>query len=313
MSILENAIDSIIVGIEDYKMDDKRRLVSSTRNIYAGILLLFKYKLVELSPKDSDDVLIKQKLLPKLLPRQNESKKLEWIGKGKKTVDSVQIRERFEALNIVVDWKRLEKINTYRNNIEHYYSTESKESIKSLISNSFLIIRDFISHYLDKDPKRLLGEEIWEFFIEINEIYVSEKRDCVESLQKIEWTSNALYESIIEYKCKECGSDLIELNKKNEFMCKSCNFIYDEEILIEHALIDNISWRFEEEEALINCPDCGRYTYVISEKECQLCNLSINDTCIRCGCEIRNDELEESYLESSGLCSYCSYQANKND
>ena len=45
MSILQNAIDSIIIGVEDYDNSDKKRLLSATRNIYAGVLLLLKSKL----------------------------------------------------------------------------------------------------------------------------------------------------------------------------------------------------------------------------------------------------------------------------
>ncbi len=65
MSILNNAIDSIILGLEDYESSDHRRLISCARNMIAGILLLFKHKLAILSPEDSDEVLIKQQILPK--------------------------------------------------------------------------------------------------------------------------------------------------------------------------------------------------------------------------------------------------------
>ena len=66
MSILKNAVDSIAVGLEDYSSPDERRIVSCTRNIFAGILLLFKYKLELLSPPGSDKALIKQRVLPAL-------------------------------------------------------------------------------------------------------------------------------------------------------------------------------------------------------------------------------------------------------
>ena len=41
MSLLQNAIDSIQVGVEDYLMEDDRRYLSAVRNICAGILLLY--------------------------------------------------------------------------------------------------------------------------------------------------------------------------------------------------------------------------------------------------------------------------------
>ena len=61
MSILQNAIDSIVMGLEDYQSEDKKRMLSCVRNLYAGMLLLFKYKLVELSPEGSNEILIKKK------------------------------------------------------------------------------------------------------------------------------------------------------------------------------------------------------------------------------------------------------------
>jgi hypothetical protein len=42
MSILQNAIDSIQIGIEDYENGDDRRSISAVRNIAAGTLLLYK-------------------------------------------------------------------------------------------------------------------------------------------------------------------------------------------------------------------------------------------------------------------------------
>ncbi|WP_283131461.1 hypothetical protein [Enterovibrio norvegicus] len=120
MSILKNAVDSIAIGLEDFESDDDRRIISSTRNIFAGILLLFKHRLCELSPDDSDEALIKQKVLPAI----DATGAVNWIGQGKKTVDVQNIKDRFKSLGIEVDWKRLERINKYRNDIEHYYSTE---------------------------------------------------------------------------------------------------------------------------------------------------------------------------------------------
>ncbi|MCQ9186770.1 hypothetical protein KMT30_48580, partial [Streptomyces sp. IBSBF 2953] len=48
--ILQNAIFSIQLGIEDYAIStapggDTTRAISSSRNLFAGVILLFKYKL----------------------------------------------------------------------------------------------------------------------------------------------------------------------------------------------------------------------------------------------------------------------------
>lgn len=64
MSLFKNAIESIQIGVEDYNTEDNRRHGSATRNIYAGILLLYKEKLRQLSPSDSNEVLIKKDIIP---------------------------------------------------------------------------------------------------------------------------------------------------------------------------------------------------------------------------------------------------------
>lgn len=52
--ILANAAASIRLGIEDYQAsdDDKDRVLSAVRNVYAGILLLCKEVLRRLFPDD---------------------------------------------------------------------------------------------------------------------------------------------------------------------------------------------------------------------------------------------------------------------
>ncbi len=59
MSILKNAIDSMEIGMEDYQTKQDRRLLGAVRNVFAGLLLLFKHKLSELS-KAEDEALLKQ-------------------------------------------------------------------------------------------------------------------------------------------------------------------------------------------------------------------------------------------------------------
>jgi len=308
MSILENAIDSIVIGVEDYNMDDERRLVSSTRNIYAGIILLFKEKLVQLSPIGSDEVLIKQKILPHL----NKSNELFWIGKGKKTVDTFSIEERFKSLNIIVDWKRLKKINEYRNNIEHYYSEESKESIQTLLSDSFLVIRDFIRRYLDEDPKELLGEETYNTLLEINEVYEAEKGSCISTYNKIKGFSKIFLEVLPNFSCEKCGSGLIELDECNDFSCRVCSEVYDKNDLIEKSLELKYNLSFDEqkdgeEEKLIRCSYCDNRTYLVWKQECQSCSHVASHECSICGNTLGSDEIESG----EDTCDSCRYRWEK--
>ena len=64
MDLLENAVQSIQVGVEDYGVASSPRLLSAARNIHAGNLLLFKEALHRLSPADSNDALIMSNIVP---------------------------------------------------------------------------------------------------------------------------------------------------------------------------------------------------------------------------------------------------------
>ncbi|MGP5543107.1 hypothetical protein ACTXMH_11170, partial [Psychrobacter celer] len=140
MSILQNAIDSIQIGVEDFESDDDRRSVSAVRNITAGILLLYKEKLCRLSPPDNKELLIKQNIRPV----QNVKGEITFEGKGNKTVDVQSIKERFKSLNITTgDWGRFGEISRLRNDLEHYYTSKSPDAVREIVAKSFLLIRDF--------------------------------------------------------------------------------------------------------------------------------------------------------------------------
>jgi hypothetical protein len=71
---------SIQVGLEDLALGTPARLLSSVRNLHAGVLLLRKARLLELSPEGSDEVLLKQKIRPRL----NSAGGVDFVGTGKK-------------------------------------------------------------------------------------------------------------------------------------------------------------------------------------------------------------------------------------
>lgn len=83
MNILKNSIDSIQLGIDDFESNEDKRIISSVRNLYAGILLLFKELLLRLSPSSSNEVLLKTLVLP--LKQSNGT--IFFKGIGKKTVN----------------------------------------------------------------------------------------------------------------------------------------------------------------------------------------------------------------------------------
>ncbi len=279
MSILQNAVDSIAIGLEDYKSTDTRRILSSTRNIYAGILLLFKYKLSELSADDSDEALIKQRVLP-ILDNQGI---VRWTGKGNKTVDFYTIKERFDSLNIKTDWKRLDKINSYRNEIEHYYSHTDIKIVQKIISDSFILIRDFITDELNKDPKQVLGNKYWDILYYSYEVYGKEVDRCDASIDSLDFYSKDIAEALKSYNCELCDSDFTESNKRGGpaidaiFVCRSCGNSQTYEEIIDSAIVsyfgDDWFYAIENNNALpiSNCLSCLNGIYITDSEVCVTC------------------------------------------
>lgn len=315
MSILKNAIDSIAIGLEDYQSPDERRIVSSTRNIFAGILLLFKHKLSKLSPLDSDEALIKQRVLPEI----DTAGAVRWIGKGNKTVDVQNIKERFESLGISIDWKRVERINKYRNDIEHYFSSLNTQSVQQLISDSFLIIRDFISEHLNEDPKQLLGDDAWAVLIEVNEVYEKEKATCVEALETLDYFDAEILHAFESYSCAECGSGLMMPSERNveaieaEYTCKSCGKSLPYEDIVKLAVSDYfyhevyLSHTDGGDSPITDCPECdGIYLY--HEGICASCGYVAEHECQRCGSTIMPEE-----LYAAPFCGFCAHVMSKDD
>jgi hypothetical protein len=315
VSILKNAVDSIAIGLEDFSSPDQRRVISCTRNIFAGILLLFKHKLSLLSPSDSDEALIKQRVLPVL-----DDDNLIWKGKGKKTVDVQNIKDRFKSLNIEVDWKRIDKVNNFRNDIEHYYSNLNHEAIRSLISDSFIIINDFIRNHLDKDPKELLGDEAWFVLIEINEVYEREKSECVAAIEKLKFFNDVIMDAFEGYSCDECGSALIAPTNndggealKSSFVCKSCSKTLPYEDIVILAVANYYSHEVYlshtdgGDTPITECPECDGI-YLFTEGICSSCAHNAEHECQQCGSAIIPEE-----LFAEPFCGYCAHVMSKDD
>lgn len=224
MDLLENAIQSIQVGVEDYEAGSSPRLLSAARNIHAGILLLFKEALRRLSPPDSNDALIRSNIVP----TKDANGNLVFVGRGKSSVNIGQIQERFQSLLITTDWKRFEKINRVRNEIEHFYPNVTQAALQGLIADSFLLIRNFIQAELGEEPHALLGDETWQTMLQVADVSEEERKHCASELDKVDWESEALTEGIMELSCTSCGSELLKPKDGKQsyqdtvLVCSSC-------------------------------------------------------------------------------------------
>ena len=318
--ILKNATDSILMGLEDFKKSEKddKRILSCTRNIVAGILLLFKYKLSILSPKNSNEVLIKSKVVPK-----KNNGVITYCGEGSGTVNLKEIKNIFKSLEINYPnenaWKRFNEINSYRNNIEHYYSDYSLETAREIMAKSFAIIDVFIRKELHDRPENLFAEESWKYFLTIKNMYEGVKEQCHNSLTNIDFFSDEVLRIIEECKCSNCGSSLIaamEYKKRykaqnTKFICKACDHEYNYEEVIE-LYLDSIHElvREGEEVDVDYCQNCHKHSFLHDLDLCLLCGESIGAYCKGYDCNEPVDPRESNYCDR---CDYLNNLMLKND
>jgi len=315
MELLNNAVESIQVGIEDYNVGTPARLRSCVRSIHAGILLLFKERLRQLSPPDTNELLIKARF--KAVRRSDGTVLL--TGDGRRTVDVQQIKERFESLGINADWSRVDRMTQTRNDIEHYYANIKQSSLHTLIADAFVVIRDFVRSELDDDPRTLLGDDPWQRMLDVAAVYDRERAECEALLSKVDWGSSTLEKGVRSVSCSECGSGLLRPTDTSAdvaslvLRCSACGATSDAESFVASAVESELGWdayiavKDGGEEPYTTCPSCGEDTYILEEQRCALCGEEAEHECARCGCTIPSSELGGS------MCGYCEHMMNKDD
>lgn len=315
MDLLTNAIQSIQLGVEDYQAGTPARLLSAVRNIHAGILLLYKEALRRVSPPGSNEALVKAKVVP---VRAGSS--VIFRGVGKKTVNVSLIKERFESLGITTDWDRLDRISRARNDIEHYYPRLTQEALHGLIADAFVVTREFLRTELRADPRTVLGESCWQTMLQVHDVYVLERTECLEQLDRVSWESETLRRGVREIACQQCGSNLLQPHAVGMpydevlLVCRACGARESAEAFIPMAVAEALS--FERylaadeggEMPYAMCPNCGQEAYVLDEDRCAYCGEEAERECARCGSQIPPEE-----LASSPYCGWCAHMMSKDD
>lgn len=323
MNLEDNAKGSIMVGIDDFLQarelpvhSSRRlpRLISSMRNIYAGILLMYKEKLHRISPLESNDVLVKDKHTFNI----NENGDIVAVGYGKTTVDVRQIQNRFKQLNIEIDKNLLEKLQSTRNELEHYNSDIKDESLISLIKDAHVLIYDFAHKYLDEEPSEWFGEDQWEQILEIEEIVAKEKEKLNQEINSSSGMTDILKEEIKDSTCPKCECSLIRPESLDDdcpdLECEKCHELFNAEELLQDKYVDHYNLVQGGTPQLGYCPECGREGVIATDDpdkyKCIFCDQSFPSTCERCSTTIPVYEID---CDNPNICSYCCYILSKDD
>lgn len=323
--LYENALASIKLGIEDFKLSkldeseggNPTRALSSVRNLYAGLLLLFKYKIATSvdSPADSYQLIFNPPA--KILPGPDGMGGISWKPEGKfkpTTIDVAQIKERFEKFSIEIDWKKIESIQQCRNHLEHLHPEHTYGEVAGFVADLFPILDNFIQNELQKSPQTVLGSA-WETMLQHSEFFLSKVNECISSWEDA-GVPDGIREFISECCCNECSSRLIRASEENlesgqtvsddeeefNYVCVSCG----DKDLITPLLLDAFGREFfywppnGDEPTYESCFHCGRNTFVISEQKCRWCEADLeHEECSICGEALGQDD-----QDNNGLCGY---------
>ena len=318
MTILRNAVESVQIGMEDYHNDDPRRVLSAIRNIYAGLLLIFKHKLQELSPEGSNDSLLKAKLE---LVRNPETGSPVWLGSGNKTLEVDQIETRLKAMGIDgISWSNLRTLRFIRNDVEHSFSQKSVSMMKEAVAGSLKLLTEFCEPHLKQHPSKLFGQECWDMMLAVSSFHEAEVVECQRKLAKVEWPYKSVAASVSKMRCDFCDSQLLRWENNfsfphGDFECLACGYESDYTSVVgkavaEYLTPENYNRRKNgHPPASDDCPECGQPAYIYAEMICVACHYEPGQysECEVCGTPL---DSEDAY---SSVCSYHRYTMMHDD
>lgn len=312
--LLQNAITSIQLGVEDFQSirskNAPERSLSSARNIFAGVLLLFKYKIASMAdtPDRAKELIFEHQ---EFLPYKNDSGKIEWRPSGikPKTIDVNGIQNRFGSLNIKTDWEALKKINKCRNALEHLHPEHPAAEVEALIADIFPVLQAFISCELNDNPADLLGET-WQIMLRHHKLFEANMAKAKEK-----WSAVELPPRIIDIlqscRCENCGSKLLQPSttdveegipvdsREFRYECIACQHESELAELVEDVFV-TINGEldcFASEPAVTECAKCGYYLFFTYEATCYWCgNEERAPICSDCGQVINRHEAERGFI-----------------
>lgn len=321
----DNALTSIRLGVEDFQLSQKpeseegdpARALSSVRNLFAGVLLLLKYKIAISIDEPSDASALIFNPPHEVLPEPDGEGGIVWkpAGKFKKTtIDVDTIKKRFKSFDIEVDWKIIQRLQDCRNHLEHLHPENTLGEVAGFVAELFPVLRDFIQNQLDEHPAEILGSS-WQAMLDHSKFYDDTLAQCHSSWE--EAGIPALLKSILpKCQCFECGSLLItpaqdaledgatvEANEDDfNYVCLYCG---DSQPMAS-LLIDTLNNQYTYDPTdgcdpeVESCVHCDHDTFVVSNQQCLWCEYELDYTeCTAC-----DEPLGQFDQDNGGLCGY---------
>jgi hypothetical protein len=315
--LLQNAIASIQLGVEDYQLKDARRAISAARNFYAGVLLLGKQCLIEAAP-EADPMQI---LGTSFAPKPDGEGGVIHEAKGYRTIDLSELQQRFKDFDLPWPDGDIKTLQRLRNDLEHYHSKAPKEVIRQSIAACFPLIKEFFS-ILDVEPAAALGDA-WKVMLDEEAFFTKQKAQTDATFNALPWGESL--SNTEAFRCPSCGSSLIrQLDPSNkdpssiDGRCTACGQTLTAEetvkLVVEAEFAgENYMAVKDGGDAVTNdCPECGCPTYVLNNEHntCWFCGGEVGGECALCSVDLR---VHNRSINNSSLCDHCDYVMSKDD
>lgn len=318
-STFRNAIDLLSLGVEDFKVAsrDARRYATAVRNVYSGLLLIFKSHLMELTKADDC-----RAVFPDGISQ----------GLSQKSANVSKILEEFDARGIVIDRKLFKRIRRYRNDIEHLFDSDKTKGVvvREYVVDMMLMAKTFMSDYMGLDPLEEVPHEVWITFLEEERIVEDERRRVIDALDGCRWVSPRARDLFETYVCEKCGGTMWSPDDATNgdaalsrvFKCRGCGSMRSYEDMMS-ALTDDIFkrtsvwWRegadgVPEFVGFGECPECSAVAFDCVDGVCFVCGHRESSLeCNFCGERVTPDEM--TCWNRRHLCCHCEYLMDKDD
>lgn len=317
----KNAVSSIQLGVEDFVISrdspgKSARALSAARNIYAGVLLLFKYKIASLAktPEQAQALIYTPRAV---LPHFTDSGDIAWTPTlhARDTINTNMIKERLASLGIYHDWSALTPLQNARNALEHLHPTDPVSSIQASISALFPMLCRFITEELGEPPAALLGEA-WPTMLATHDFFKTCEAQISQEWAALDYPLAAM-EFMKECRCNACYSSLLKPLQEDidnsvpidtsdfRLECYSCNQIESAIQFLEENFSSLHEDPFDQSELerVQECELCLVRMYSITDSTCHWCGHETEwPKCARC-----DHPIAEHITEAGGrICDRCS-------
>lgn len=322
--LLDNAVDAVSMGIEDLGMAayDMRRGVTAVRNVFAGLLLVYKSHLAKISSS------VNSALIWKNVSLRNVDGRWQYVPDERRTVDVDDILRLFKENGIRIDKEKLKRIRRYRNATEHYYDINNvpHNTVVEYVVDSLILVRDFIVQYIGKKPEEVFGRDVWHSFLHNNAIVANKRVERAELINGLEWFAPEVKELFLRMGCPHCSSDLlvpqrIDSSKavEHSFSCFGCGRVsgYDDVVLAfcDDVMFSTIELAENNGIAVMTgfgeCPECAGISFSDELGLCIACGYRDEPVCARCNESIVADEMD--VYNAHGTCRRCQNLYDRDD